>query len=107
MMNKFANFSSADEETAVNVLFMTSPQRIPLEVGTTALAIGEYSVGLAPSRSCDQLVSAYLELVGLVRADHPEYFRDEDFDALANATTRDASYFRNQVVSQLQPARVA
>ncbi len=101
MMNEFANFSGADDETAVNVLFMSSPQRTPLEVGTTALAIGEYSVGLAPSRTCDQLVAAYLELVGMVRNDYPEYFREEDFDALARATAHDSSFFRNQVVSRL------
>lgn len=106
MMNEFSNFSGADDGDAISVNSM-SPQRTPLEVGTTALAIGRYSVGLAPSRTCEQLVGAYLELVAMVRRDYPEYFRDEDFDALAEATTRDASFFRNQVVAQLQAVRVA
>ncbi len=107
MINKFANFSGVDGPTSITVNHMTSPQRTHLEVGTTALAIGEYSVGLAPSRTCEQLVSAYLELVTMVRRDHPEYFREEDFDALATATTRDADFFHNQVLSQLEPVRVA
>ena len=88
-------------------LAMTSPERTPLEIGTTDLAIGEYSVGVAPARTCEQLISAYLELVSLVRRDHPEYFRDEDFESLARATTQEASFFRNRVVSRLQTARAA
>ena len=105
-MNKSPIFSGVDDHYAISVKSM-SPDRTPLEVGTTALAIGEYSIGLAPSRTCEQLVAAYLELVGIVRRDHPEYFREQDFDALASATAKDAPYFRNQVVSQLQSARVA
>ena len=86
---------------------MISPERTPLEVGTTALAIGEYSVGLAPSRTCEQLVAAYLELVSMVRRDHPEYFREGDFAALAAGTARDSSFFRNRAVAQFQTADVA
>ena len=86
---------------------MANPERTPLEVGTTALAIGEYSVGVAPARTCEQLISAYLELVALVRRDHPEYFRDADFDSLAASTGQEASFFRNSVLAQLQTARAA
>lgn len=86
---------------------MTNPERIPLQVGTTDLAIGEYSVGVPPARTCDELVEAYIELVYLVRRDYPEYFREEDFVALAEATTQECSYFRNRAVAEIQLARVA
>jgi len=72
-----------------------------------ALAIGAYSVGVAPTRTSEQLVAAYVELVALVRRDHPEYLRDDDFDVLAAATTQPASFFRNRVVSNLQQQSVA
>lgn len=88
-------------------LAMASPERIPLQVGSTDLSIGAYSVGVAPARTCEELVAAYIELVFLVRQDFPEYFRDEDFDALASATAQDVSYFRNRVVADLKTARVA
>jgi len=86
---------------------MSSPERTPLEVGSSDLAIGEYSVGLAPTRTCDQLVIAYLELVALVRRDHPDYLRDADFQALADATTQEPAFFRNRVLAELHASRVA
>ncbi len=88
-------------------LTMTSPQRTPLEVGITDLAIGEYSVGLAPSRTSEHLVEAYIELVTLVRRDNPDYLRDEDFETLAGSTGLEAKFLRNRVTSQLQSLSVA
>ncbi len=80
---------------------MTTPTRTPLEVGLTDLSIGEYSVGLAPSRSSEQLVEAYLELISLVRDDHPEYLRDEDIDTLVESTHLERSFVTNRVNSHL------
>lgn len=80
---------------------MTTPTRTPLEVGLTDLSIGEYSVGLAPSRSSEQLVEAYLELISLVRSDHPEYFREEDIDTLVHATHLERSFITNRVNSHI------
>jgi hypothetical protein len=85
---------------------MSTPSRTPLEVGLTDLSIGEYSVGLAPSRTAEQLVLAYLELVSLVRQDHPEYLRDDDLDTLVEATSLERSFIQNRVRSHLAEARV-
>lgn len=82
-------------------------RRIGLEVGVGDLSIGEYSVGLAPSRTSEQLVEAYVELVSLVRRDHPEYLRDEDIEILAISTGLDAGFLRNRVNSQIADLRVA
>ncbi len=80
---------------------MTAPTRTPLEVGLTDLSIGEYSVGLAPSRSSEQLVHAYLELISLVRQDHPDYLRDEDIDTLVVASHLERSFIENRVKAHL------
>jgi hypothetical protein len=85
---------------------MSTPNRTPLEVGLTDLSIGEYSVGLAPTRTAEQLVLAYLELVSLVRQDHPEYLRDDDLDTLVEATSLERSFIQNRVRSHLAQARV-
>jgi hypothetical protein len=85
---------------------MNKPNRTPLEVGLTDLSIGEYSVGLAPSRSAEQLVLAYLELISLVREDHPEYLRDDDLDTLVEATSLERSFIQNRVRIHLAGARV-
>ncbi len=86
---------------------MTSPTRTPLEVGLTDLSIGEYSVGLAPGRTSEQLVLAYLELVSLVRQDDPEYLRDEDIDTLVEATHLDRSFVQNRVNTHLSQIGLA
>jgi hypothetical protein len=86
---------------------MTTPNRTPLEVGLTDLSIGEYSVGLAPSRTAEQLVLAYLELISLVRKDHPEYLRDDDLDTLVQATSLERSFIQNRVRSHLAAAGIA
>jgi len=65
---------------------MNTPNRTALEVGLTDLSIGEYSVGLAPARTSEQLVLAYLELISLVRQDHPEYLLDNRTLARARAS---------------------
>ena len=80
---------------------MKTPSRTPLEVGVTDLSIGQYSVGLAPSRSSEQLVQAYLELISLVRQDQPEYLRDEDIDILVEATHLERPFIQNRVTSYL------
>lgn len=86
---------------------MTTPNRTPLEVGLTDLSIGEYSVGLAPARTSEQLVLAYLELISLVREDHPEYLRDEDIDTLVEATSLERSFITNRVNTHLATLSVA
>ena len=86
---------------------MTTPNRTPLEVGLTDLSIGEYSVGLAPSRTSEQLVLAYLELITLVREDDPEYLRDEDIDTLMRVTKLDRSFITNRVQVHLSTLRIA
>lgn len=86
---------------------MTSPTRTPLEVGLMDLSIGEYSVGLATGRTSEQVVLAYLELISLVRADDPEYLRDEDIDTLAESTHLDRSFIQNRVSNHLSHLSVA
>lgn len=88
-------------------LAMTSQQRTPLELGMVDLSIGQYSVGLAPSRTNQQLVEAYLELISLVRRSQPEYLRENDFEILSAATGLDPSYFRNRVESHLRTLEAA
>ena len=80
---------------------MDTTTRTPLEMGYSDLSMGGYSVGLAPTRTCEQLVEAYLELVTLVRRDRPEYIRDEDIVALAGVTKFDIEYLRNRVEQHL------
>ncbi len=86
---------------------MNTPNRTPLEVGLTDLSIGEYSVGLAPARTNEQLVLAYLELITLVRQDHPEYLRDEDIDTLVEATQLERSFITNRVNTHLATLSIA
>jgi hypothetical protein len=86
---------------------MTAPIRTPLEVGLTDLSIGQYSVGLAPSRTGEQLVQAYLELISLVRHDQPEYLREEDIDTMVEATHLDRTFIQNRVTAYLAAARVS
>jgi hypothetical protein len=86
---------------------MTTPIRTPLEVGLTDLSIGQYSVGLAPSRTSEQLVEAYLELISLVRHDQPEYFREEDIDTMVEATHLDRTFIQNRVNAYLAAPRVS
>ncbi len=80
---------------------MESSGRTPLEIGFSCLSIGGHSVGLPPTRSGDQLVEAYLDLISRVRKTRPEYFREEDIDLLAVETRLEDSYIRNRVVSHL------
>ena len=86
---------------------MKTLNRTSLEVGLTDLSIGEYSVGLAPSRSSEQVVLGYLELIGLVRHDHPEYLRDNDIDTLVDATKLDRTFITNRVNTHLASLSLA
>ncbi len=80
---------------------METTERTPLEVGFTDLSIGSYSVGLAPTRTGEQLVEAYLELITLVRRDRPEYLRDGDIATLAAETKLDHAFIKNRVANHL------
>ncbi len=86
---------------------MTQPTRTPLEVNVMDLSIGQYSVGLAPARTGEELVQAYVELVALVRRDHPEYLRDEDIDILVDETGLDRTFVQNRVQSGQSALRLA
>ena len=85
---------------------MESSPRTPLEIGFSCLSIGRHSVGLPPTRTGDQLVEGYLDLISRVRESRPEYFREEDIGLLATETNFDRSYIRNRVVSHLAAARI-
>lgn len=86
---------------------MTTTTRTPLEVGQTDLSIGRYSVGLAPSRTGEDLVRAYLELISLVRNDDSEYLRQQDIDTLVEATHLDRTFIRNRVTNHLSQVSLA
>ena len=86
---------------------MKSVLRDPLEVSTNALSIGEYSVGLAPARCSEQLVAAYLELISIVRRDHPDYLRDEDVDTLTSATGMERAFVANRVKCHIDGVSLA
>ena len=83
------------------LIHMDQTERTPLEIGFTDLSIGGYSVGLAPTRTSEQVVEAYLELVTLVRRDRPNYIRDEDIVTLAAETHLDLGFLRNRVKKHL------
>lgn len=85
---------------------MNLTDRTPLEIGFTDLSIGRHSVGLAPSRTGEQVVEAYLELISLVRKDRPEYLRDEDINVLANETKLDPPFIMNRVRRHLSSPSV-
>ena len=80
---------------------METSGRTPLEVGFSDLSIGSYSVGLPPSRTGEQVVEAYLDLIALVRSDYPEDLREEDFEVLADETKLDGPFIRNRVKTHL------
>lgn len=81
--------------------------RTPLEIGFTDLSIGHHSVGLAPTRTGEQIVEAYLELISLARQDHPEYLRDEDIHVLAQETRLDPTFIMNRVRKHMSAYTVA
>lgn len=85
---------------------MESSGRTPLEIGFSCLSIGGHSVGLPPTRTGDQLVEGYLDLISRVRQSRPEYFREEDIGLLATKSNLDHSYIRNRVVSHLSSVRI-
>lgn len=75
--------------------------RTPLEVTAVALCVGEHSVGFPPSRTRDQVIEAYLELVTLVREERPDRLRDEDIVILSTETGLDEAFIRNRVETHL------
>lgn len=81
--------------------------RTALEVGFSDLSIGSYSVGLPPSRTGEQIIAAYIDLVTLVRRDKPKYLRDEDFIVLSNETNLDCAFIKNRVKTHLANEAVA
>ncbi len=81
---------------------MNTTERTPLEVGFSDLSIGSYSVGLAPTRTGEQLIEAYLELITLVRRDRPDYLRDGDIDILAGQTGLDHGFIKNRVANHMK-----
>jgi len=80
---------------------MADPTRTPLDVASTSLSIGAHSVGFPPSRTGEQVVEAYIELIRLIRAIGPEDIRTDDFATLADVTGLERSFIQNRVTSQL------
>ena len=78
----------------------TSP-RIPLELDEYALSVGRHSVGLPLTRTGEQLVEAYLELIEMVRDGRPEYLRSDDIDLIATETGLDRAFIENRVNAHL------
>ena len=86
---------------------MAGKERNRLEVGSTDLSIGQYSVGFPPTRTGEQIIEAYLELITLVRVVEPEDVRLEDLAKLACTTGLDESFIQNRVLAHLAAARAA
>lgn len=79
---------------------MTEP-RIPLELDDYALSVGRYSVGIPMTRTCEQLVEAYVELIEMLRDSRPEYLRSEDIDLIVAETGFDRTFIENRVNDRL------
>ena len=86
---------------------MTGEPRISLEVGSTDLSIGQHSVGFPPTRTGEQVIEAYLELMTLIRAMGPDDVRMDDVCVLARTTGLDESVVLNRVITHLAAARQA
>lgn len=78
----------------------TSP-RTPLHVDECALSVGRYSVGVPMTRTGEQLVEAYLELIEMLREERPEFMRSADIDAIAAETGLDRGFIENRVNDHL------
>ncbi len=85
---------------------MDSEDRTPLEVGPCALCVGRVSVGFPMSRTSEQVIEAYLELIGMLRADRPEDLRAADIDVLVNETGLERSFITNRVASQMASGKI-
>ena len=79
---------------------MTAP-RTPLELDDCALSVGRYSVGVPMTRTGEQLVEAYLELIAMLRNSRPEYLRSDDIDLIVEETGLDRSFIENRVNAHL------
>ncbi len=84
---------------------MVTEDRTPLEVSPSALSVGRTSVGFPLSRTSENVIEAYLELIGLLREDRPEDLRAADIDTLVDATGLERSFITNRVASQLTSPR--
>ena len=80
---------------------MQPGERTALEMGECSLAVGQHSVGLPLSRTSEQVVEAYLELITLVRDGRPEHLRSEDIDTLVRETRLERVFIENRVASHL------
>lgn len=80
---------------------MANPARNPLEIHPADLSIGSRSIGLPPSRTSEQIIQAYLELVSQLRQDRGYQFRSDDIEVLAQETRLDRSFIEKRVRSHL------
>jgi hypothetical protein len=58
------------------------------------------------SRTSEQVIEAYLELIGMLRADRPEDLRAADIDVLVNETGLERSFITNRVASQMASGKI-
>jgi len=77
-------------------------ERSKLEVSEYSLAVGEHSVGIPFSRTSDQLVEAYLELITLVRDQRPTELRLDDIDVIEAETGYERTFIENRVNAHLE-----
>lgn len=80
---------------------MATAPRTPLQVDECALSVGRYSVGVPMTRTGEQLVEAYLELIEMLREERPEQMRSEDIDAIVAETGLDRTFIENRVSDHL------
>lgn len=66
-----------------------------------ALSVGRYSVGVPLTRTGEQLVEAYLELIAMVRESRPEELRSDDIDVIVAETGLDRTFIENRVSDHL------
>jgi len=89
----------------VPTLVEMNEERPKLEVSEYSLAVGPHSVGIPFTRTGDQVVEAYLELITLVRAQRPTELRGEDIDVLESETGFERAFIENRVNAHLEALR--
>ena len=80
---------------------MAMTPRIPLQLDDCALSVGRYSVGVPLTRTGEQLVEAYLELIEMVRESRPEELLSDDIDVIVAETGLDRTFVENRVNDHL------
>lgn len=80
---------------------MATTPRTPLQLDDCALSVGRYSVGVPLTRTGEQLVEAYLELIAMVRESRPEELRSDDIDVIVAETGLDRTFIENRVSDHL------